>query len=73
MWGIGWDLSGEGDGVVLDFHITGEVDFHLDGGYIETVFVDMGFVVRVHEGGRSLNKLVVNKCLRGCVYNRIDE
>jgi hypothetical protein len=72
MGGIGGDFSGDGDGVVLDFHFAWEVDFHLDGGYVEAVFVDVGFVVWVHEGGRGLNKLLVIKCLRGCVYNRID-
>lgn len=49
MGGIGGDFSGEGHRVVLNFHFAGEVDLHLDGGYVDAVLVNVGLGVGVHE------------------------
>ena len=45
---IGLGLGGQRDSVVLDFHFAGEVDLHLDGHDVETVFIDVGLEVEIH-------------------------
>lgn len=48
MRAIGGYFSGEGYRGVLDFHFAREVDFHLDGGDVDAVLIDMSFVVWIH-------------------------